>query len=104
MINKSVWSSPLGYIEICADGGAEVTRLYFTSTPSKAYTENESTALAAKQLEEYFKGERKSFDFPMKPNGSEFQKLVWNRLQKIPYGKTKSYFELKTVFITEFHS
>ncbi len=94
MINKSVWSSPLGYIEICADGGAEVTRLYFTSTPSKAYTENESTALAAKQLEEYFKGERKSFDFPMKPNGSEFQKLVWEQCRKTAYGETTTYKEI----------
>lgn len=96
MINKSVWSSPLGYIEICADGGAEVTRLYFTSTPSKTYTENENTALAARQLEEYFKGERKEFDFPMKPEGSDFQKMVWEQCRKIKYGETSTYKEIAT--------
>lgn len=96
MINKSVWSSPLGYIEVCADGGAEVTRLYFTSTPSKNYTQNENTSLAVKQLEEYFKGERKYFDFPMKPDGTEFQKTVWEQCRKINYGETSTYKDLAT--------
>ena len=96
MINKTVFSSPLGYIEICADGGAEVTRLYFTSTPSKTYTENENTALAAAQLEEYFKGERKEFTFPMKPEGSEFQKTVWEQCRKTKYGETTTYKQIAT--------
>lgn len=91
MINKSVLSTALGYIEICADGGEEVTGIYFTSAPSKTYTENENTALASKQLNEYFKGERKDFDFPMKPEGSEFQKAVWEQCRKTAYGETTTY-------------
>ena len=36
-------------------------------------------------------GKRKSFDLPLKPEGTEFQKKVWNALLDIPYGETRSY-------------
>lgn len=43
------------------------------------------------QLEEYFEGKRKTFDLPLRPEGTEFQKRVWRELSKIPYGETRSY-------------
>ena len=46
------------------------------------------------QLDEYFKGSRRQFQIKLKPEGTEFQKKVWNELLKIPYGKTISYLEL----------
>jgi methylated-DNA-[protein]-cysteine S-methyltransferase len=46
---------------------------------------------AKKQLLEYFKGERKSFDLSLKKTGTSYQNQVWKALKKIPYGKTKSY-------------
>lgn len=49
---------------------------------------------AVYQLNEYFEGKRKSFDLLLKPNGSSFQKRVWDALQEIPFGKTISYLEL----------
>lgn len=44
-----------------------------------------------KQLHEFFDGQRKDFDLPLKPHGTTFQKKVWSALEKIPYGKTKVY-------------
>lgn len=44
-----------------------------------------------KQLCEYFAGERKVFDIPIKLKGTQFQKKVWEAVMKIPYGKTASY-------------
>lgn len=38
------------------------------------------------QLDEYFAGERDSFDLRLEPNGTEFQRAVWNALGQIPYG------------------
>jgi len=47
-----------------------------------------------RELDEYFRGERKEFDLPLLLAGSEFQKRVWQQLQHIPYGQTVSYGEL----------
>ncbi len=44
-----------------------------------------------KQLKEYFEGKRKEFDIPLSLPGTDFQLKVWKELQKIPYGKTRSY-------------
>jgi methylated-DNA-[protein]-cysteine S-methyltransferase len=43
------------------------------------------------QLEEYFRGSRRTFDLPLAPRGTEFQRRVWRELEKIPYGQTRSY-------------
>ena len=49
---------------------------------------------ASRQLLEYFSGERRSFDLPLKLNGTEFQVSVLEALQDIPYGETTSYGEI----------
>ena len=46
------------------------------------------------QFREYFEGTRKDFDLELNPNGTEFQKKVWDALLEIPYGKTTSYLNL----------
>jgi methylated-DNA-[protein]-cysteine S-methyltransferase len=46
---------------------------------------------ARRQLGEYFAGDRKSFELPLKLTGTEFQVRVLEELQRIPYGETKSY-------------
>ncbi|MFB4166285.1 methylated-DNA--[protein]-cysteine S-methyltransferase [Alteribacillus sp. JSM 102045] len=43
------------------------------------------------QLEEYFSHKRKTFDLPFDLYGTAFQRLVWETLQCIPYGETRSY-------------
>lgn len=48
----------------------------------------------ARQLEEYFRGERTGFDVPLAPAGTDFQRAVWAGLGDIPYGSTWSYGEL----------
>jgi methylated-DNA-[protein]-cysteine S-methyltransferase len=45
----------------------------------------------ARQVAEYFRGERTSFDLPLDPEGTAFQKLVWAELVQIPCGTTVSY-------------
>ena len=49
---------------------------------------------AVYQFNEYFEGTRKTFDLILNPQGTDFQKKVWDALLKIPYGKTVSYLEL----------
>ena len=50
-----------------------------------------------KELNEYFEGSRKEFDIPLNPQGTDFQKKVWNALLEIPYGKTMSYGEIARI-------
>ena len=50
--------------------------------------------LAKKQLDEYFTDNRKIFEIPLHPVGTDFQKKVWNALLDIPYGETRSYKEI----------
>jgi methylated-DNA-[protein]-cysteine S-methyltransferase len=43
------------------------------------------------QLDAYFAGELQEFDVALAPDGTEFQRAVWNELTRIPYGATTSY-------------
>jgi len=46
------------------------------------------------QLGEYFVGERRRFELPLAPRGTQFQLRVWSRLQDIPFGQLRSYSRL----------
>jgi methylated-DNA-[protein]-cysteine S-methyltransferase len=45
-----------------------------------------------KELDEYFRGARKTFSLPLDPaKGTRFQRKVWEQLTEIPFGETRSY-------------
>lgn len=46
------------------------------------------------ELTEYFQGRRRDFHTPVQLLGSSFQMDVWEALQRIPYGETRSYGQL----------
>lgn len=46
------------------------------------------------QLKEYFEGQRENFTLDLNPQGTDFQKRVWEALLNIPFGKRTSYLEL----------
>jgi len=45
------------------------------------------------QLDEYFKGNKTTFNLKLNPKGTDFQQKVWNELLQVPYGKTRTYLE-----------
>ena len=49
---------------------------------------------AAGQLRDYFDGQRRTFQLPLQPRGTEFHRAVWREMLAIPYGHTKSYGDL----------
>ena len=63
-------------------------------TETAAEHPNELSRKTASELSEYFAGVRRQFDLPICPEGTEFQKRVWEELRKIPYGETRSYGEI----------
>ena len=88
--------TPVGPVTITATGEA-VTQIRFgTEIPegSAAVPETSATPLllkAATQLREYFAGTRRDFSLPLAPAGTPFQQSVWQALQTIPYGETRTY-------------
>jgi len=87
-------NTPLGSAKLEGDenGLSSVTVLERDEPESKIIPE--VLVDAAYQLHEYFEGERQNFDLLINPEGTEFQKKVWNSLLEIPYGKTMSYLKL----------
>ena len=88
--------SPIGELLLAGDDDA-LTMIGFPEgamrrEPESDWTHNEGPfAEAARQLTEYFAGERHDFDLPLRLNGTEFQLLVLDELRRIPYGETTSY-------------
>lgn len=52
---------------------------------------------AKKQLQEYFIGKRTEFDLPIAPANTKFQQKVFDEMNKILYGKTKTYGEIAKI-------
>jgi methylated-DNA-[protein]-cysteine S-methyltransferase len=90
-------ATPIGHVLVAGDRSA-VTTVNFEreSEPHPSWSEARSGPVpeAARQLEEYFAGARRTFDLPLAPRGTPFQQRVWEELRGIPYGQTTSYGEL----------
>ena len=63
--------------------------------------ETELIKRAKKQLFEYFSKKRKQFDLPLLKEGTPFQISVWNALETIPYGETRSYKDIAVAIKNE---
>lgn len=88
------FESPIGIIKLSANEQALLS-LYFVDQKSGDEDVKQPVLLKTKQqLEEYFAGKRKTFDLPLQPVGTFFQRRVWSALQKVPFGKTASYGEI----------
>src|SRR5699024_6961970 len=63
--------------------------------PTYTLDENEDFLMSSKlELDQYFKRKRVSFSTPLVLHGTPFQIKVWQALQTIPYGQTKTYSEI----------
>lgn len=88
--------TPLGTMTVTASERSIIEVRFCTEPPVGSVPCSEAKApellrQAARELKEYFAGERQRFTVPLAPQGSEFQKKVWDALQTIPYGETRTY-------------
>ncbi|MFL6164063.1 MAG: methylated-DNA--[protein]-cysteine S-methyltransferase [Jatrophihabitantaceae bacterium] len=93
----SYLDSPIGRLLLTGDPAA-LTGLYLAehvriATPLGARDDSVFTE-PARQLAEYFAGDRQSFELPIAPAGTPFQRRVWQLLQGIGFGERRSYGEL----------
>ncbi|MBB5633982.1 methylated-DNA-[protein]-cysteine S-methyltransferase [Cryobacterium mesophilum] len=90
--------SPLGRLELTSDGKAITSlsiakdgHLPFESTPEKS---NRVLDRAARQLDEYFAGRRRSFSLALAARGTAFQHSIWDQLSALEWGEVTTYGEL----------
>jgi methylated-DNA-[protein]-cysteine S-methyltransferase len=100
MTTYTTVNSPLGALLLVGDESAGRTALRSVSFAGTGAVDPEwrrdpaAFADAARQLEEYFAGERTGFDVDRAPSGTPFQRLVWAAVDAVPYGTTVSYGEI----------
>jgi methylated-DNA-[protein]-cysteine S-methyltransferase len=90
-MNSLSIASTVGHLVLDEEDGAVVAIRW-----AKGGNGNGSPLLAeaASQLDAYFAGKLSQFDLPLRPAGSDFEQRVWQAMQAIPYGKTRSYGEI----------
>jgi methylated-DNA-[protein]-cysteine S-methyltransferase len=98
MLTTMKMRSPVGALWLCAED-ERLVGLYLPDHPAPSGPGGRGGVLAraAAQLTEYFAGERRDFDLPLAPIGTEFQRTVWHALADIPFGATCSYGDLARV-------
>ncbi|MBX7002340.1 methylated-DNA--[protein]-cysteine S-methyltransferase [Bacillus aerophilus] len=97
----TVYTAPIGALYILEKDGAIIEvkfddESFLVKEQRDRFKQDDTPVLkeAKKQLDEYFKGDRKVFDLPLKQAGSPFQEQVWEALSTIPYGESKSYADI----------
>jgi methylated-DNA-[protein]-cysteine S-methyltransferase len=92
---NAYYQSPIGKIHLQADDDALILTSFMDDSDNERTT-TLSTVLknTIRQLDAYFKGTLKSFDLPLKPEGTSFQQTVWKELANIPFGQTITYLQL----------
>ncbi|MFF0188286.1 methylated-DNA--[protein]-cysteine S-methyltransferase [Streptomyces sp. NPDC005244] len=99
MKQHMVIDSPYGPLTLVADDGV-LCGLYMAGQrhrpQEETFGERDDTLFGdvTEQLDAYFAGELKEFTVELRLAGTPFQRGVWDRLRKIPYGETRSYGEL----------
>jgi len=99
MIYVRYADTPIGRLTLTSNGEA-LTGLVFEeerhprSREGAVETADPILIDAERQVQEYFGKWRRSFDLPLRPEGTEFQREVWRLLGQIPFGETISYLEL----------
>lgn len=97
--DKAYYKSPIGIIEILAEGD-QISRLTYLDEGKKMPKSEPAKGVLKtflKQLEEYFKGKRREFTVKFKVAGTDFQCQVWQKLMEIPYGRVVTYWDVDEV-------
>jgi len=82
-----------GLLKISANDEA-ITAIAFVEQQDEPYGSTPLLQQAKQQLTDYFEQKRKTFDLPLAPAGTKFQRNVWRELRAIPYGVTCSYADI----------
>lgn len=102
---QSIYQSPLGPLALVDQEGGLCSVYFLDGQNPPVYLEKESPALQAGRLwlEAYFHGDSPALDdLPLAPQGTPFQKDVWDLLREVPYGQVTSYGVLARVLAKKY--
>lgn len=95
---RTTRATPFGPVQITVDDDGVLVELLLPGRRLDGETVSnwprgaqEGARIVGDQLSEYFARKRRDFDLRLNPPGSKFERIVWERLLTIPYGKTTSY-------------
>lgn len=91
MVYFAEYDSPVGTLLLTCDGESLTGLWMNAATPEDAVPGHPILEKAAAWLDAYFRGEDPVIDFPLRAEGTAFQKQVWRILLTIPYGQTRTY-------------
>jgi len=94
---KAYYKSPLGFIKIVGTQDSILALDFVAEILPGDDDLPFCVKECVKQIDEYFKGQRKEFFLKLNPQGTKFQRLVWRQLEKIPFGKLVSYREIASI-------
>jgi methylated-DNA-[protein]-cysteine S-methyltransferase len=86
--------TPLGEVEISGSKYAIHAVRFEVSSDSESRLLPPLLIRCRQELQEYFEGKRKVFSVNCEQAGTDFQKLVWKKIQQVPFGKTLTYGQL----------
>lgn len=90
------FSSSIGIVRLTEEQGA-ITHIALTDHCDTSSSPSPLMREAERQITEYLNGTRQQMDFATRMEGTPFQLHVWQALQQIPYGSTRSYRELASL-------
>ena len=85
------YKTPIGMARIVGDNDGISSITVTDSSEESSTSTPKCLQECVNQLEEYFHKKRTTFNLKLNPEGTDFQKSVWQNLQQISYGTTKSY-------------
>ena len=92
-LQTTYYKTPLGTAKIVGDENGIQSVAVLDEDVSTSKEIPECLQECVSQLDQYFSGERIHFDLKLNPQGTEFQKKVWDELLNIPFNKTRTYLE-----------
>jgi len=90
-VYKLTMDSPVGHLTLCGTDAALTGLSFGVEKSDVADAPAPFLERAAGELTEYFAKKRRTFDLPLAPEGTKFQKKVWAALCAIPFGETRTY-------------
>ena len=89
-----VFNTPIGRLKMGREDGYITLFTWVGEKPRETASYDPLLLEGKKQVEEYFRGERKEFSLPIKINATPFRKKVLEELLKVRYGETVTYGQL----------